>query len=271
MLLPYFITEHIAMEQNVFEPQGHFESDGDVSVKKWKSMSAPTTVSDDDNGCFECNICLDSAHEPVVTLCGHLYCWPCIYKWLQVPSASDELNQLQQTCPVCKANISASSVVPLYGRGTTLSGSKGKKPNLGLVVPHRPPPRLDTLITSSSPISPSRQQLHSNYFHTQTHPQSVYDQYSPYSYGGNATNSESSYLGSTTLTHLSNPTIGMVGDFVFARMFGSSDTNLFTYPYLNSYPPSSPRMRRQEVQLDKSLNRVTIFLFCCLILCLLLF
>lgn len=259
------------MEQNFFEPQGHFGSDGDVSVKKWKSMSAPTTVSDNDNGCFECNICLDSAHEPVVTLCGHLYCWPCLYKWLQVPSASDEPNQLQQTCPVCKANISASSVVPLYGRGTTLSGSKGKKPNLGLVVPRRPPPRLDTLITSSSPTSPSRQQLHSNYFHTQTHPQSVYDQYSPYSYGGYATNSESSYLGSTTLTHLSNPTIGMVGEFVFARMFGSSDTNLFTYPYLNSYPPSSPRMRRQEVQLDKSLNRVTIFLFCCFILCLLLF
>ncbi|KAL6196504.1 hypothetical protein ACLB2K_032119 [Fragaria x ananassa] len=179
------------MEQNFFEPQGHFESDGDISVKKWKSMSTPTTVSDNDSGCFECNICLDSAHEPVVTLCGHLYCWPCIYKWLQVPSASDEPNQLQQTCPVCKANITPSSVVPLYGRGT---GSKGKKPNLGLVVPRRPPPRLDTSFTSTSPTSPSRQQLHSNYYYTQTHPQSVYDQYSP-SYGGYATNSESAYLG----------------------------------------------------------------------------
>ena len=28
---------------------------------------------------FECNICLEIASDPVITLCGHLYCWPCIY------------------------------------------------------------------------------------------------------------------------------------------------------------------------------------------------
>ena len=28
---------------------------------------------------FECTICLESAKEPVVTKCGHIFCWPCIY------------------------------------------------------------------------------------------------------------------------------------------------------------------------------------------------
>ena len=30
-------------------------------------------------GSYECVICMETAKEPVVTRCGHLYCWPCIY------------------------------------------------------------------------------------------------------------------------------------------------------------------------------------------------
>mmetsp|Transcript_11894 Transcript_11894/g.46063 ORF Transcript_11894/g.46063 Transcript_11894/m.46063 type:complete len:139 (-) Transcript_11894:2778-3194(-) len=33
------------------------------------------------NSYFECNICLELAQEPIVTQCGHLYCWSCIYKF----------------------------------------------------------------------------------------------------------------------------------------------------------------------------------------------
>lgn len=29
---------------------------------------------------FECNICFDAARDPVVTQCGHLYCWPCLHQ-----------------------------------------------------------------------------------------------------------------------------------------------------------------------------------------------
>ncbi|OQR81416.1 hypothetical protein THRCLA_11752 [Thraustotheca clavata] len=56
---------------------------------------------------FECNICLDRVKEPVVTLCGHLYCWPCLFQWIS------EHNE----CPVCKAGVTKENVVPVYGRG----------------------------------------------------------------------------------------------------------------------------------------------------------
>jgi len=63
-----------------------------------------------DDSMFECNICLDVAKEPVVSLCGHLFCWPCLHQWL-------ETRPNRQFCPVCKAAISRDKVVPLYGRG----------------------------------------------------------------------------------------------------------------------------------------------------------
>ncbi|XP_060742430.1 E3 ubiquitin-protein ligase RNF5 [Tachysurus vachellii] len=61
---------------------------------------------------FECNICLDTARDAVISLCGHLFCWPCLHQWL-------ETRPSRQQCPVCKAGISRDKVIPLYGRGST--------------------------------------------------------------------------------------------------------------------------------------------------------
>merc|ERR1719323_253381 len=74
---------------------------------------------------FECNICLDTARDAVVSMCGHLFCWPCLHQWL-------ETRPNRQICPVCKAGISKDKVIPLYGRGN----SDGKDPREK--VPPRP-------------------------------------------------------------------------------------------------------------------------------------
>ena len=29
---------------------------------------------------FQCNICLDVARDAVVSMCGHLFCWPCLHQ-----------------------------------------------------------------------------------------------------------------------------------------------------------------------------------------------
>eukprot|EP00794_Sanderia_malayensis_P013856 gene13856-15304_t len=63
----------------------------------------------DQNTNFECNICLDVARDAVVSLCGHLFCWPCLHKWL-------ETRPNRPVCPVCKAGISKDKVIPLYGK-----------------------------------------------------------------------------------------------------------------------------------------------------------
>ncbi|XP_033101065.1 E3 ubiquitin-protein ligase RNF185-like [Anneissia japonica] len=65
-----------------------------------------------EDGAYECNICLDTAKDAVVSLCGHLFCWPCLHQWL-------ETRPNRQVCPVCKAGISKDKVIPIYGRGNT--------------------------------------------------------------------------------------------------------------------------------------------------------
>jgi E3 ubiquitin-protein ligase RNF5 len=36
----------------------------------------PDQSTESKESLFECNICLDTASQPVITLCGHLFCWP---------------------------------------------------------------------------------------------------------------------------------------------------------------------------------------------------
>jgi hypothetical protein len=113
-------------------------------------------------GAFECNICFEVATEPVVTLCGHMYCWPCLYRWLAPPLGRTH-------CPVCKGLVDATKVIPLYGRrdqpSAQLTSSPCKPPDAaaaasspddGHLPPHERglepvPCRPRSLRTDSSP------------------------------------------------------------------------------------------------------------------------
>nr|XP_040054132.1 E3 ubiquitin-protein ligase RNF185 isoform X1 [Gasterosteus aculeatus aculeatus] len=81
------------------------------STSPGPSSSTPADGGNQDST-FECNICLDTAKDAVISLCGHLFCWPCLHQWL-------ETRPNRQVCPVCKAGISRDKVIPLYGRGST--------------------------------------------------------------------------------------------------------------------------------------------------------
>jgi E3 ubiquitin-protein ligase RNF5 len=86
---------------------------------------------------FECNICFQKANEAVLTCCGHLFCWPCLYRWVHVHSYHKE-------CPVCKGSIAECSITPIYGRESALVSAR-MQASLGgsdqQVVPPRPQAR----------------------------------------------------------------------------------------------------------------------------------
>ncbi len=68
----------------------------------WGNDNPPNSAEN-----FECNICYDICREPVVTTCGHLFCWPCIYQWIFS-------NRTHVVCPVCKNGISEHRIVSIY-------------------------------------------------------------------------------------------------------------------------------------------------------------
>lgn len=222
-------------------------------LEKWKT-TCDDDLEDNRSGGFDCNICLDCVHDPVVTFCGHLYCWPCIYKWIQFQSIPSENSDHQQPqCPVCKAEVSQKTLIPLYGRGQATKPSEDDVQSKGMLIPQRPPSRRcggHTLIATID-SNPSQQPHHqSNRLQSQTH--------QPYP----------ASLDGTTMNAL-HP---MIGEMVYARVFANASPTLDSYP--NSYHLAggrSLRMRRQLLLADKSLGRVYFFLFCCVVACLLLF
>nr|TKR66039.1 hypothetical protein D5086_0000314880 [Populus alba] len=80
---------------------------------------------------FDCNICLDMAQDPILTCCGHLFCWPCFYRLSYVYSNVKE-------CPVCVEEVTDTSIIPIYGNGNSDDNKKLKLKESGLKVPPRP-------------------------------------------------------------------------------------------------------------------------------------
>jgi len=87
--------------------------------------SSSTDEAPDPASFYQCNVCLDTAKDPVVSLCGHLFCWPCIHQWI-------ETRPQKQECPVCKAGIGKDKMVPIYGHGQEQSDPRTRN------IPPRP-------------------------------------------------------------------------------------------------------------------------------------
>ncbi|KAJ0967082.1 hypothetical protein J5N97_023999 [Dioscorea zingiberensis] len=198
-------------------------------------------------GCFDCNICLDFAEDPVVTLCGHLYCWPCIYKWMQVQA------QTQQQCPVCKAALSENTLVPLYGRGCTNSE---KQPN-SRVPRWRPAVQRDTGEIQTL-------------VHRQQHQQQQYleSHIDPYD-----SNVHSASLETRVINSRAGEPLGGIASAVLPWAFRRQEAQRMHNLSMNHQMVNvgNWRMRMQEREVERSLHQIWIFLSCCALLCLILF
>ncbi|XP_054816509.1 uncharacterized protein LOC129316224 [Prosopis cineraria] len=88
---------------------------------------------------FDCNICLDMARDPILTCCGHLFCWPCFYQ------VSFDYSNVRE-CPVCKGEVAETGIIPIYGSKNNSSNHELELKESGFTVPPRPQaPRIESL------------------------------------------------------------------------------------------------------------------------------
>lgn len=65
------------------------------------------TPEDPNEGDFACPICMFDANYPVLTQCGHIYCYACLKLWLT--------NSRESSCAVCRTPISLTTgLTPVY-------------------------------------------------------------------------------------------------------------------------------------------------------------
>uniref|UniRef100_A0A0D9VIS7 E3 ubiquitin-protein ligase RMA n=2 Tax=Leersia perrieri TaxID=77586 RepID=A0A0D9VIS7_9ORYZ len=229
-------------------------------------------------GCFDCNICLDLATEPVVTLCGHLYCWACIYEWLHLDDNDDDeidgdassTRRRTRPCPVCKAAVSPDTLVPLYGRGSANSNKAAR--SAGSPIPRRPivyrGPHVERRQSdrhgSMGPSRTARSPWRAHHHAAASAPARFDVIYPPAPTG----------VGGVSMFHSTTTTTtgGLLGGMALAvlpwvsRGQAPAASAYYTSPY-----HMSPRLRRQHMEVERSLHQIWFFLVVFAVLCLLLF
>ncbi len=81
-----------------------------------------------------CRKCLNGIFEPVITLCGHSFCWSCLYNWRVSRKAH------LFPCPVCNMEVSVEMIVPLY-----VNVNPNNRKNKMKALPPRPHPNLQLI------------------------------------------------------------------------------------------------------------------------------
>lgn len=190
--------------------------------------------------CFDCNICHDFAADPVVTLCGHLYCWPCIFRWLHLDTS-------HRHCPVCKSSISESNLVPLYGRG--LDSKLRRRDDSG--IPARPRDHRSfaspAAVTEPRPPPAPRQDVR------------IRQNYHFYS------DERMNQLGVMNYS-TAGAVLVEIASTILPWAFRNHED---FYRSLNQSPMARRRNQRcrRELMVESFLHQLWLFLFCCALLC----
>jgi len=81
-----------------------------ISSRKPSTTHSTTSCLSSSIPTLKCNICHSVAFNSVLILCGHAFCWSCIYQWFETQTR----NLRESSCPVCGSFASKTECIPIY-------------------------------------------------------------------------------------------------------------------------------------------------------------
>ncbi|KAH0790132.1 putative E3 ubiquitin-protein ligase RNF5 [Histomonas meleagridis] len=113
---PEYDNEEETENQQLIDQVNENQKEEIQPPKNEQKNEQEDTMAEEDK--WKCPICLETLQQPVVTHCGHVFCYPCISEWLR----------RSNSCPVCHGQIDASHLIPIYGQGSEADVSSPPPP-----------------------------------------------------------------------------------------------------------------------------------------------
>eukprot|EP00808_Paulinella_micropora_P005151 g54912.t1 len=102
---PIDLTEHDSVDSEETEgAQVKGTSEATEEKKKPKLPETQSEILQYLKKNLECPVCQDSMRHPASTKCGHIFCYSCAKKWIDI----------NNSCPSCRATLSSEDMHRIY-------------------------------------------------------------------------------------------------------------------------------------------------------------
>ncbi|XP_034485286.1 E3 ubiquitin-protein ligase ORTHRUS-LIKE 1 [Drosophila innubila] len=111
-------SEEDSQDDRDIEIASDFDMESDIeSEQEQEELEDAGDSAESESNFYTCLVCMNTAQDPVVAFCGHMFCAQCIHKWMRSQLGS------YAKCPYCQSIIGDNTLISV--NTTAMSGYSG--------------------------------------------------------------------------------------------------------------------------------------------------